>query len=311
MKRVHLHWVMGAFVAAVAATVLPAQAQQAGFVLFPNAPQLSLFPDLAAKSATPLPGDQIFVHPITDPYFHEDSFVSTDLRPAYIYHGFSDHSILDGGEANLVAAQVRVALTDQLQLVAYKDGFMTLHPGLFHADGWNDIAAGLKWEFLQDATDQLYAAFGVGYQFPWGESKVLQNKEELRLWGSIDKGFNKLHLGATFNYFIATGEQGLYGAGDSLSGDVHADYRICDWFSPVVEGNVYHVTSSRHPVLPIQGADVTDLGDGSSDDVWTVGVGFEVRPCNSLAIRAAYEKNVSHPSDIFDSRVTVSAVIAF
>ena len=49
-----------------------------------------------------------------------------------------------------------------------------------------------------------------------------------------------------------TGAQGPYGAGDSLSGDVHADYYICKYFSPVVEANVYHVTKSHNGVLPIQ-----------------------------------------------------------
>jgi hypothetical protein len=169
----------------------------------------------------------------------------------------------------------------------------------------------LKWEFLQDQRDQLYSALGIGYQFPFGESKVLQNKEELRLWGSVDKGFDKLHLGGTFNYFIATGEEGPYGAANSITGDAHIDYRACDFFSPVLEGNVYHVTQSRHAVLPIQGADYTDLGGGANDDIWTIGIGAEVRPLKDLAVRGVWEKNVAHPSDIFDSRVTVSAIYTF
>jgi len=308
MKRSRWCWAFGLF-ALVCAAALPARAQDAGFVLFPKAPQLVLFPSLT-QSDQPLPAEQIFVHPVTDPYFHEDAFVSTDLRMWYAYHAFASNSVLAGGEADVFAAQVRVALTDQLQLVAYKDGFMTLHPGLFHADGWNDVAAGLKWEFLQDRRDQLYAAFGAGNQFPWGESKVLQNKDEVRLWGSVDKGFGRLHLGGTFNYFIASGEEGPDGSGDHLSADVHADYRCCDWFSPVVESNFYHVTKSRDVALPIQGADVTNLGGVSGDDVWTIGVGAEIRPIKHVAIRAAWEKNVTHPADVFDNRVTVSAILS-
>ncbi len=78
-----------------------------------------------------------------------------------------------------------------------------------------------------------------------------------------------------------------------------------------VEGNLYQVTRNRNGVLPIQGADVTNLGDGKSDTIATVGVGFEVRPINNVAVRAAWEKNVTHPSDLLDSRVTVSAIISF
>jgi hypothetical protein len=309
MKRAHVKWGLGTLVAALAAVAVPAKAQQAGFVLFPNAPQLAIQP--GGPDRTDVPNDQVFVHPVTDPYFHEDSFVSTDVRLWYLYHQINDNSVLKGGEANIVAAQVRLALTDQLQLVAYKDGYSFLSPGLFHKDGWNDLAAGLKWEFLQDRRDQLYSSVGIGYQFPFGESKVLQNKEELRLWGSVDKGFDKLHLGGTFNYFIATGEKGPLGAGDNLSADGHIDYRVCDFFSPVVEGNFYHVTKSNHAALPIQGADYTDLGGGYDDDIFTIAIGAEIRPLKDLAVQAAWEKNVTHPDDIFDNRVTVSAIYTF
>jgi hypothetical protein len=310
MRRDHLRWGIVLIIAAGAFMAAPARAQQKGFELFPNAPQLSLFPDLA-RGDGPLPSEQVFVHPITDPYFHEDSFVATDVRPVYAYQTFSDNSILGGGVAQVAAAEVRIAITDQIQFVAPKDGFTWLHPGLFHADGWNDIAAGLKWEFLQDHRDQLYSAIGAGYQFPWGESKSLANKEQVWLWGSVDKGFDRLHVGATFNYFIATGEEGLYGAGNHLSGHLHLDYWVCDYFSPVAEANYYHTTQSHDAALPIQGADLTDLGGGANDDICTLGIGAEVRPIHNLALRAAWEKNVTHPDDIFDSRVTVSAVITF
>jgi hypothetical protein len=306
MKRLSL-W--GAFVLACAAAV-PVYAQQQGFVLFPNVPKVELFPSL--DTTDPIPDTQVFVHPVTDPYFHEDSFNSTDLRLWYLYHKFADNSLLASGDAQVIAAQVRVGITPNLQLVAYKDGFTLLHPGLsaVHHDGWNDVAAGLKYEFLQDRRDQLYMAVGVGNQFPWGESKALQNKDEIRAWWSFDKGFDRLHFGGTFNYFWGVGEQGAFGTGDHLAAYVHCDYRVCDWFSPVVESSYYHVTRSRNVALPIQGADVTNLGGVSGDDIWALGVGFEIRPIKHVAVRAAWEKNVTHPSDIFDHRTTVSVILS-
>jgi hypothetical protein len=290
-----------------------AQAQHAGFVLFPDAPQLTLFPDLLAKEKASDAKDQdLFVHPLTGPYFHEDSFVTSDARLWYAYQTVDKASVVGGGEGQVVAAQLRLAITDQIQLVAYKDGYTMLNTGAIDKDGWNDIAAGLKWNFLQDWKDQMHAAVGVGYQFPWGESRVLQNKEELRMWTSFDKGFGPLHLGATFNYFFATGEQGPAGAGDHLSAHAHVDYWMCKYFSPVVEANFYEVTNSRNAVLPIQGSDLTNLGGDVNENILTLGIGAEFRPMKNVGLRAAWEHNVAHPTmGIFDSRLTLSAVLSF
>jgi len=308
----------GMFLAAAAASLVmmlsgQAKAQKAGFELFPSAPQLALPTDPnAAADRSAITADQQFVHPITAPYFHEDSFVSTDVRLWYLYHEFAPNSAVGGGEAQVAAAQIRVGITDQLQLVAYKDGYAWIHSGIIKKSGWNDIAAGLKYNFLQNYTTQTYAALGVGYQLPWGESKVLQNKEELRIWGSVNQGlFDKLHLGATANFFFATGETGPFGASDTFSAHFHADYAVCKFFSPVFEANFYHTWRDRHAALPIQGADVTDLGGGKSDDITTLALGFEVRPIDNVGVRAAFERNFANTKDIFDNRLTLSAVISF
>lgn len=279
------------------------------FVLFPNAPSLSYTNGLAGADGS-APQVNQFVHPISAPYYHEDSFVTTDLRAWYAYHTFSPNSVLAGGEVQVLAAQVRLALTDDLQFVAYKDGWDHLHSGLIQGDGWNDIAAGLKLEFYRDWSKQTFLSAGVGYQFPFGESSVLQNKEDIRLWLAGDKGIGALHLGGTFNYFFADGAKGVGGASDTISAHLHADYYVCSWFSPVVELNYYHTLKNRGP-LPIQGADFTDLGDGKADDIWTLAIGGEIRPTSNIGIRAAFERNMNKPTDIFDNRLTLSAVISF
>src|SRR5690554_2867496 len=79
---------------------------QGGFVLF-------------GESGQPLSEEQRFVRPLTAPYFHEDSFVTTDVRAWYVNHQFYGDTI--GGDVAVYAVQVRIALTDRLQFVAYKD----------------------------------------------------------------------------------------------------------------------------------------------------------------------------------------------
>lgn len=286
---------------AVAVGSAGAGSQHADFVLFGKDRKGSVSEDYKPEHR--------FVHPMTSPYFHEDSFVTSDLRGYFLYHDFPTGGLIDGGTAKVYALQVRLALTDQLQLVAYKDGYTDFDAGLLGDSGWNDVAAGLKWNFLSDWKRQLHAAVGVGYELAIGDPGVLQNNDEFRVWGSINKGFGPLHLGATANAMFATGEDSALGESDYLSYHLHADYYVCSWFSPVVEVNGYHTFNEGNVLAPFSGIDVTSLGGG--DDVVTVGLGAEIRPHDDLAIRGAYEFPITDGTDLYGSRLTFSVIWSF
>lgn len=251
------------------------------------------------------------VHPISDPFWAEDSFVGTDLRPVFAWHHFPGE-VLGGGYGLVYGAQLRVKLTKSLQLVAYKDGYMDLHTKGLKDRGWNDLAAGIKWAFIQNDEQQLHAAIGVAYEFASGDDNVIQDDDGVRFWASINKGFGKLHLGATVNYFLAT-DNGDSPLGDSnnLTWHLHADYQVCKWFSPVVEINGYHTLDEGDVVTPFGGSDVLNLGGNKNEDVVTIAVGAEVRPCRYFALRAAYELPLTDNRDIWGQRWTFSSVIHF
>jgi hypothetical protein len=278
-----------------------AQAQHAKFVLFgdPN------------PKAANVPEEQKAVHPITAPFFHEDSFITSDIRLWAIYHDFPRSSAIGGGNGEAVAAQLRLAITDTLQLVAYKDGYLNLDTTAVDEDGMFDLAAGLKWNFLQDWDNQFHAAVGAGYEFRTGEGNVLQNDAEARFWISINKGFDKLHLGATLNGFIGLNEQDGLGNSDRISWHLHADYALCKYFSPVFEVNGYHIINAGFSPLPFQGVDVANLGGETSEEVITAAPGFELRPLPNIGIRAAYEFPITREDDLFGYRWTGSVVISF
>lgn len=265
----------------------------------------------AAKAPVPVEERDIWVHPITGTYTHEDSFIGNDIRAVFAHHTFPGE-IFGGGHANVYAAQLRLRILPNLQFVAYKDGYMDIKTRGYSNDGWNDIAAGLKYAFLQDDARKLYSAVGLAYEFASGDDEVLQDDDQVRLWWSINKGFGRLHLGATLNYFLAT-DNGDDGFGDSnhLAWHLHADYQVCDWFSPVVEINGYHVTDEGDVVTPFSGADVLNLGGNKNENVITAAVGFEVRPFERVAVRAAYERAISDNTDLFGHRWTVSTVFEF
>ena len=123
-----------AFALPVLALAGRADAQHAETVLFgePNAAGLAL------------PAERTAVHPLTAPYYNEDAFVTSDLRFWYVNHQFPGNSILDGGDATVYALQIRAALTESVQFVAYKDGFVDFNTTPIEESGMNDLAAGIK-----------------------------------------------------------------------------------------------------------------------------------------------------------------------
>jgi len=275
-----------------------ASAQHARFVLFGE-------PSQEADTAP----EHRFVHPVTTPYFHEDSFITSDVRAWYVYHKFPGAGVIDGGDASVYAAQIRLAITNQIQLVAYKDGYTEFDSGLVDDGGLNDVAAGIKWNFLQDWHNQFHLAAGIGYEFSVGDDEALQDDGELRLWLSANKGFDRLHLGGTLNVFFADDKSDGLGNSDHLIWNVHLDYYVCEWFSPVLEFSGFHVLDRGTEVVPFSGLDVTNLGGG--EDVVTVGFGIELRPLPCVAVRAAYEIPLTSKEDLYGYRWTFSVVLSF
>lgn len=272
---------------------------QGGYVLF-------------GDSGTAAASEDKFVRPLTGPYFHEDSFVTTDIRAWYLNHQFYGDTI--GGEVTVMALQARLALTQSLQLVAYKDGYTEFKDALVLGDndGFNDIGAGLKWAFLQDWDNNFHMAAGLGYEFGWGDDEVLQDTDELRLWLSVNKGFGHLHLGAVVNYLYAVDDdEGILGGNsDMVTVHLHADYYLTEWLSPVVEINGYFAQDDRGPAF--SGVDAGSLPGGSKEDTITGALGLELRPLGAeLGFRVAYESELSNSTSLFGHRWTLSVVYEF
>ncbi len=270
---------------------------QGGYVLF-------------GDSSVELAPEQKVVRPISAPYFHEDAFVSTDLRAWYVDHDLDTVE----GDVTVAALQVRLALTESLQLVAYKDGYTDFEGGALDGqDGFNDIGVGLKWAFLQDWENQLHAAVGVGYEFAFGDDEVLQDTNELRVWASVNKGFDALHLGATVNYILAEdNEKGALGNADLITAHLHADYYLNEWVSPVIEVNGYFVQDAGSVNAAFSGVDAVSIGGGEEADTITGAFGLELRPMGeALGLRIAYETELNDNTSLFGDRWTFSAVYEF
>jgi len=282
-------------------TASSVRAQHAETVLFgePNAAGLAL------------PAERTAVHPISAPYYNEDAFVTSDLRLWYVNHQFPGNSLLAGADASVYALQIRAALTESLQLVAYKDGYVDISDPVDES-GMNDLAAGLKWAFLQDWERDMHAAVGIGYELATGDEEVLQDDEEVRAWVSYNNGLDRWHFGANVNFTWAVGDEDALGDSDRLSWHLHADYFVNPVFSPVIEVNGYSTLSEGdNQPLPFSGVDVANLGGGDGEDVVTGVVGAEFRPADGFGLRVGYESPLTDNEDLFGYRWTLSAVWGF
>ena len=183
--------------------------------------------------------------------------------------------------------------------------------GLTDASGWNDIAAGLKWNFIQDFDNQFHAAVGAGYELSVGDDETFHDDDEWRIWASVNKGFDRLHLGGTLNFFISDDGRQRLGNSDHLSWHLHADYYVCEWFSPIVELNGYHVLNNGREIAPFSGVDVVNLGGSSDDAVVTIGIGAELRPFDNVSLRFAYETPLTDGDDVWGYRWTFGLAYSF
>ena len=263
-------------------------------------------PDAAAQKAA----DVRRTAPMTSPYTHEDSFINTGVRAYFIYHDFPTGGIIQGGNAKVYAVQARYAVTDTLQIVAYKDGYTEFDAGAVDDDGWNDIAAGLKWAFYQNEDIGLFAAAGAGYEFGIGDDEALQEDDEVRLWASVDYEKDRFRVGLTGNFLIPTGDEDDLGDATRFKWHARFNYAVTNWLTPTVELTGYHVLDEGdNTPLPFSGLDVANLGGG--DDVVAIGFGSALHFTDELSFRAAYETELTNEDDLFGYRWTFSAVYEF
>lgn len=263
-----------------------------------------------------LRGFEGFHWPVGNPIYFEPPMNESHLRPIYIHHSFADGSQVGGGDLDVIAAQARIALTERLSFIATKDGYSFLDAGgLPEDEGWNDIAAGLKYTFYADPDAQLLMAFGARYQFESGDDEVLQgNVPELSPFFSIAKGFGRLHILAAITDRISLDG----GDGNNvLQWDLHLDYDIAPdvlpGLAPFFELHGLHYLDDGDRVpLSVGGIDYANLGseDVSGSTVITAGIGarWELSPHASIGF--GYHHALTNVNaDTFEDRFTLDFIL--
>ena len=254
------------------------------------------------------------IAPVANPIYFETPLIQNEVRPLFAYHRLDSGLLGVGGDVKVYAAQLRYAINDRLALIATKDGYtqIKLDNGA-KLDGWNDLAAGLKYALVQDEANQFLVTPGFTVTVPTGNSEVFQGtgKGRADLFVSAMKGFGDFHVtgnvGGTVPFDFDENTA-------NLRFNAMADYYLSRWFIPFVAFNSFLTVSEGNAIgLPSEGFDVINFGSSNASGhlQGTIGAGFRSRLTASLDFGAAFEFGVIDTDDIFKDRLTVDFIWRF
>ena len=252
-----------------------------------------------------------FLSPMTNPVYFEDPRTLTEARFIFLHHKVP--LAAGGGDINLLALQLRAALTDRLSIIATKDGFATSTNPLVD-DGWADVNAGLKYNLFKDACCQRILSAGATYELPVGSTRTLQ--------GNGDGLFHLFLSGGARvgNYNWISGSGLLLPVDTDAESSVwywsnHIDRRIgCTNLHALMELNWYHWMGSGTNGLPgVEGGDLFNLGSTgvSGNDIVTGAFGVKYKPSNKMEVGVAWEFPLTDRRDVLDNRLTVDCIFRY
>ncbi|MBM4383987.1 MAG: hypothetical protein FJ091_11525 [Deltaproteobacteria bacterium] len=298
-----------------------------------------LFPDLTCDRSGRFDG---FEMPIVQPYLFEDPFITTGVYPYYVWHQFPKSSPLEGGEAHVLAAQLRIAVTDRFAIIATKDGYMWSRPDnplLEETGGFMNLGFGVKYALYQDRDAGRIVSLALKYEAPSGNDDVFQGEGDGMLMPSIT---GAMKLGD----LAVQGDLGGIWAIDhrqssSIYYHLYFGYPIADRITPFLQFSGMHWVDSGDgtqeielsafgegalgtDAIPIglvevlygqrfEGADVANLGAFGVDglDYVTVAIGAHLRVTDRLTVSAAWERPITDHKSITSDRVTTNVAFEF
>ncbi len=261
---------------------------------------------------------QRYVPPLANPLFNETPYITTEIRPIFFHNELPGDFITGGGDIRVVAAEIRVALTERLGIIASKDGYADIDfDGVLPDDsGFANISLGLKYAVVSNPETDAILSVGVEYEPPW-PGKI--DTAGISLQGDGD-GFVDLFVTGA-KAWDAFGLQASVGLNLAIDGDhdssmlhysLHADYELLPGLFPLIEFNGFTVTDegTRTPV-DFEGIDLVNFGATSSGTVATIAGGARYRFNDNVQIGVGYETPITDREDIMDWRVYVDLVLSF
>mgnify|MGYP006165351231 CR=1 FL=1 len=277
------------------------------------------------------------IRPVSNPVFSDSPDVGTSVHPFFMYNALPDvvntelGALPVGGQYEVIAVQVEVALSDTFSIIAVKDGYID-----FEADetlssdesGIGDIAAGVKWVFHKDEEAGLLFSARTVIELPLGDDDVWQGNGD----GTIAPAVSVLKIAGKSQVVGTLGFIQPFDTGAESSEFYtawHLSHALTDRVSPLVELNYFRVISegdgetqfSNHVdggvpgVAQFEGGDLVNLGASNADkneDLVTLAAGARVRVTDSIDLGGVYEIPLTDDENsLMDHRITVDAVFRF
>ena len=265
------------------------------------------------------------ISPVGNPIYFEDPKMTSEVRPIYMYHflpdtfHFSSGKVPLGGQVQVMALQLRYAVSDRLGIIASKDGYIQFQPKhtLAHQYGWADLAAGLKYAVIKSEEHQFILTPGFTLTVPTGSRDVYQGEGSgiWNLFASAEKGFDDLHVTVNTGFLIPNNFSENTA---QLHYSAQVDYYVCQYFIPFAVANGYTILSNGNrnelPVpLDTEGYDLINFGstDAQGTTQFTIGGGARSRIVKNVDVGVAYEFGVGNSIGIFQSRLTADLIWRF
>ncbi len=275
------------------------------------------------------------VRPITSPTLFDLAVPRTQAHAIFMHQNLPGQlsttlgNLPAGGDFQLYALQLELALSDRFSLVAAKDGYIDFNPDatLSETEGFANLSAGFKYAFLYDPAQALAAALNLQIEVPTGNSEVWQGEGDGAAIPSVSflKLYDRLQVAGNLGFRIP-----FDNGAESTIGHVnaHVSYAVTDKFRPLLEVNYFRVLDEGNggnrfgeqvgglvpAVATFEGADLINLGANnvSNEDLVTLGVGFRYRLTDNIDIGAAYEIPLTEEEEnLMENRITIDAVIHF
>ncbi|MFO0919474.1 MAG: hypothetical protein U0872_14335 [Planctomycetaceae bacterium] len=253
-----------------------------------------------------------FISPMTNPIYFEDPRTLTEARGIFINHHLPNS--LGGDNVQVYATQLRAALTENLSIIATKDGYIDSQSPVL-SDGFADVMAGLKYNLFKDAETQSILSTGLTYELPVGSTRALQGR-----------GDGEFHLFLTGGTEFLPNWHWVSGSGFRLPANMAAGNQMWYWSNHVdrklgdlpfylfTEANWYHYMSNGTAFpAPIGGLDLFNFGSPgiAGNDVVTGAWGLKYKPNKHVEAGIAYEIPLSSRRDIIQDRLTVDLILRF
>ncbi len=259
-----------------------------------------------------------FISPMSNFVFFEDPRTLTEARPIFVYHELPN-SIgtlgLPGGDVQLYALQLRLALSERLSIIAVKDGYIVadIDGGPLDTllnDGWAAVTAGLKYNLYRDPEFGTLLSTGLTYEMPVGSSRSLQAIGDGEFHAFVTGGQrlygDRAHYLGAFGFRVPV-DGGVQTTSFHLSN--HLDFRLFDRFYLVGENIWWHWTDSANNGLPlgVAGQDLFNLysTNVAGNDLITQSIGFKYKSSGHSELGISFEFPLTNFKDIIDNRLQI------